>query len=83
MLDKDATLMLDRLGADFFTRDAKGRGLLHVAARGDADQFKDLMDRGLDATLEDEAQQTAIDVAAVSRNQNVLQLFEKNAGNKE
>jgi ankyrin repeat protein len=76
--DKDALLMLHELGADFFTRDAKGRGLLHVAARKNAKCFKELMDAGLDAMLEDEAQQTPIDVAAVSGNQKVLQLFEKN-----
>ncbi|KAM5349997.1 hypothetical protein ACJ41O_006502 [Fusarium nematophilum] len=80
--DTDALLMLHELGADFFTRDAKGRGLLHVAARMGAKWFKELMGAGLDAMLEDEAQQTAIDVAAVSGNQNVLQLFEKNAGSK-
>ncbi|KAH7127344.1 putative ankyrin repeat protein [Dactylonectria macrodidyma] len=76
--DKDALLMLHELGADFFTRDAKGRGLLHAAARKNAKCFKELMDAGLDAMLEDEAQQTAIDVAALSGNQKVLQLFEKN-----
>ncbi|KAH6974822.1 ankyrin repeat-containing domain protein, partial [Ilyonectria destructans] len=73
---KDALLMLHELGADFFTRDAKGRGLLHVAARMDVEWFQELMDEGLDAMLEDEAQQTPIDVAAVSGNQKVLQLFE-------
>jgi ankyrin repeat protein len=69
--------MLRELGADFFTRDAKGRGLLHVAARTGAEWFQELMDQGLDAMLEDGAQQTPIDVAAVSGNRRVLRLFEK------
>ncbi|KAI5457076.1 ankyrin repeat-containing domain protein [Mariannaea sp. PMI_226] len=72
-----ATGMLQRLGADFYARDAKGRGLLHAAAGGDVDRFKELLGLGLDPMLEDDMQQTAIDVAAASGNQEVLELFEK------
>lgn len=77
--DKDALLILQGLGADMFAKDAQGRGLLHVAARTDAKWFKVLLDEGLDAMLEDETQQTAVDIAAVSGNQEVLQLFEQNS----
>ncbi|KAK5989438.1 Ankyrin-3-like protein [Cladobotryum mycophilum] len=76
-LEKDAIPMLKELGADFFARDNKGRGLLHVAASGDVGRFKDLMSLGLDVMLEDDAQQTAIDVAAACGNQAVLEIFEK------
>jgi ankyrin repeat protein len=70
-------LMLREMGANLYIRDAKDRGLLHVAARNDASLFTELMDAGLDPMLEDKAQQTAIDVAAVSENQDVLELFER------
>ncbi|KAF7557229.1 hypothetical protein G7Z17_g762 [Cylindrodendrum hubeiense] len=75
--EKDAKEVLEKLGADFFARDAKGRGLMHVAASGDVTRFKELMDMGLDVMLEDDAQQTAIDVAAACGNEEVLGLFEK------
>ena len=75
--EEDAIPMLKDLGADFFARDDRGRGLLHVAATGDVERFQILMDMGLDVMLEDDAQQTAIDVAAASANQDVLELFEK------
>jgi ankyrin repeat protein len=77
--DKDVFLMLQELGANLFARDTKGRGVLHVVARKDVEWFKLLMGAGLDTMLEDDAQQTAIDIAAVSGNQKVLQLFEKGA----
>ncbi|KAJ4179680.1 hypothetical protein NW767_014571 [Fusarium falciforme] len=76
-LEKDAGLMLNKLGADFFARDSRGRGLLHVAASGNVVRFKELMDLGLDVMLEDNSQQTAIDVAAACGNKKVLELFEK------
>lgn len=72
-----ALSMLKELGADFFARDNRGQGLLHVAAHGDVQRFKDLKALGLDAMLEDDAQQTAIDVAAACGNQEILELFEK------
>ncbi|KAL6415569.1 putative ankyrin repeat protein [Ilyonectria robusta] len=75
--EKDAKGMLEELGADFFARDAKGRGLMHIAANGDVRRFKELMDTGLDVMLEDDAQQTPIDVAAACGNLEVLELFEK------
>ncbi|KAH7011276.1 putative ankyrin repeat protein [Ilyonectria destructans] len=75
--EKDAKGMLEELGADFFARDAKGRGLMHIAANGDVRRFKELMDTGLDVMLEDNAQQTPIDVAAACGNLEVLELFEK------
>lgn len=74
--------MLQALGVDFFARDKKGRGLLHLAAKGSVRRFKELMALGLDPMLEDEAHQTAIDVAAASVNEKVLELFEKKDGNE-
>ncbi|VUC24921.1 unnamed protein product [Clonostachys rosea] len=70
--------MFKRLGADFFATDHNGRGLLHAAAGGEADFFKELMDCGLDAGLEDDTQQTPIDMAAAHGNREILKLFEKN-----
>ncbi|CAH0003764.1 unnamed protein product [Clonostachys byssicola] len=69
--------LLERLGADLFVKDNRGRGLLHAAAGGSVDIFKQLMERGLDVMLEDEVQQTAIDVAAACGNKDILELFEK------
>lgn len=69
--------LLEKLGGDFFVRDNKGRGLLHVAARGDVERFQELLDMGLDPMMEDAAQQTAIDVAAACGNRDILELFEK------
>ncbi|CAI6038839.1 unnamed protein product [Clonostachys chloroleuca] len=71
--------LFTRLGADFFVRDNKGRGLLHACASGNVGTFSELLDQGLDAMLEDEANQTAIDVAAACGNSDVLELFEKKA----
>lgn len=68
---------MERLGADLFVKDNRGRGLLHAAAGGTVDIFKQLMERGLDVTLEDEVQQTPIDVAAACGNNYILELFEK------
>ncbi|SPO01936.1 uncharacterized protein DNG_04609 [Cephalotrichum gorgonifer] len=76
----DATPMLVGLGADFFARDGRGRGLLHVAANGSVGRFKELMGLGLDPMLEDDGQRTAIDLAAASGNSDVLALFEKGDG---
>lgn len=75
--EEGAITMLQGLGADFFTRDREGRGLLHAAARGEAVRFKKLLDLGLDASMEDDAHQTPIDVAAACGNTKVLELFEK------
>lgn len=75
--EEEAITMLQDLGADFFVRDNKGRGLLHVAARGDAIRFKQLLDLGLDASIEDDAHQTPIDVAAATGYAEILLLFEK------
>ena len=72
--------MLAGLGADFFARDKRGRGLLHFSAGGDAERFRELVALGLDVMVEDEAQQTAIDVAAACGNRGVLKLFEKDQG---
>lgn len=80
---KEVLIMLKGLGADFFTTDNRGQGLLHVAARtNDATFFKMLLDEGLDAMLEDEGQQTPADVAAVSGSQEVLEVFETNFSRK-
>jgi ankyrin repeat protein len=69
--------LMERLGADLFVKDNRGRGLLHAAAGGSVDIFKQLMERGLDVMLEDEVQQTPIDVAAACGNKDILELFEK------
>ena len=68
--------MFQELGADFFARDGSGRGLLHVAAANSVDRFRELVGLGLDVRLEDDAQQTPIDVAAACGNEKVLELFE-------
>ncbi|SPO01786.1 uncharacterized protein DNG_04459 [Cephalotrichum gorgonifer] len=81
--ETDARSMLADLGADFFARDKKGRGLLHVAASGRVERFMELMGLGLDPMLEDEVQQTAIDVAAACGNTDILALFEKNDGARQ
>ncbi|VUC28183.1 unnamed protein product [Clonostachys rosea] len=75
--EKDALALLLELGADLTVANNKGQGLLHAAADGAVDRFKELMDAGADAMMEDEAQQTALDVAAACNNQDVLALFEK------
>ncbi|KAK2606272.1 hypothetical protein QQS21_003320 [Conoideocrella luteorostrata] len=71
------TGVLKELGADFCARDGEGRSLLHVLAGGRAERFQFLMDLGVDAMLEDNGHQTAIDVAAARGNKDVLRLFEK------
>lgn len=55
--ERGAIALLQERGADFFVRDQKGRGLLHVAAAGDAVRFQELMTLGLDPTMEDSAGQ--------------------------
>ncbi|KAL7807629.1 ankyrin [Trichoderma gracile] len=71
------TALLVKLGGDFSARDNRGRGLLHVAAGGDVERFRELMDLGLDVMAEDDAQQTAIDAAAACGNREILEIFEK------
>ncbi|KAK7430678.1 hypothetical protein QQZ08_002722 [Neonectria magnoliae] len=68
---------LKKLGADFFARDNRGRGLLHVAAPKDVQVFEQLMQMGLDVMLEDDGHQTPIDVAIACKNKEILELFEK------
>jgi ankyrin repeat protein len=68
--------MLKELGVDFFAEDKQSQNLLHVAAKGDVRRFK-LMTLGLDPLCEDNAQRTAIDVAAARTNVPILGLFEK------
>lgn len=71
--------MLAAAGADFGVTDARGNGLLHWAAADEVQLFRALMDSGggLDPTRENEAHQTAIDVAATYNNNEILTLFEK------
>lgn len=59
--------MLKELGVDFFAEVKQSQNLLHVAAKGDVRRFK-LMTLGLDPLYEDNAQRTAIDVAAARTN---------------
>ncbi len=69
--------MLSIRGSDFVCLDIRLLLMIHVAASGFAIRFEELIDMKLDVTLEDDAQQTAIDVAAACGNQEVLALFEK------
>lgn len=75
--ERKTTKLLQELGADLFAADKRGRGLLHVLGYATAERFQWFMDQGLDPLLEDERQQTAIDVAAADENQEVLKLFER------
>lgn len=77
--EQGSIALLQELGANFFVTDNEGRGLLHVAAAGDVVRFQELIDVGLDPMMENNAQQTAIDVAAASSNDAVLEIFEKKA----
>ncbi|KAI1311251.1 ankyrin repeat-containing domain protein [Xylaria venustula] len=63
------------VGADFGIQDNAGRSLLHVAARGKAVRFQELVQMGLDPMMEDENKQTPLDVAAACENKDVLALF--------
>ncbi|KAF4970309.1 hypothetical protein FSARC_2629 [Fusarium sarcochroum] len=74
---QSANSLLKELGIDFFARDNKGRGLLHVVAGNLVEKFEELMEMGLDTKLEDNEQKTPLDVAAACENQEVLALFEK------
>ncbi|KAH7125069.1 ankyrin repeat-containing domain protein [Dactylonectria estremocensis] len=77
--EQGAIALLKELGADFFAKDNKGKGLLHVAASGDVVRFQELMAAGLDPMMENNMQQTAIDIAAASCNNTDLEIFEKKA----
>ncbi|KAJ5643004.1 uncharacterized protein N7484_005511 [Penicillium longicatenatum] len=77
--EQGSIALLQELGANFFVTDNAGRGLLHVAAAGDVVRFQELMDVGLDPMMENNVQQTAIDLAAASSNNAVLEIFEKKA----
>ncbi|KAJ5982074.1 hypothetical protein N7451_012174, partial [Penicillium sp. IBT 35674x] len=77
--EQGSIALLQELGANFFVTDNEGRGLLHVAAAGDVVRFQELMGVGLDPMMENNTQQTAIDVAAASSNHAVLEIFEKQA----
>lgn len=77
--EQGAIALLRELGADFFAKDNKGRGLLHIAAADDVVRFQELMSVGLDPMMENNAQQTAIDVAAAHSNDSILEIFEKEA----
>ncbi|KAF2797333.1 hypothetical protein K505DRAFT_398902 [Melanomma pulvis-pyrius CBS 109.77] len=75
--DAGAFAVLEAAGADFFARDKKGRGLLHVAAEGSEVRFQMLLDKGLDPMLEYEGGQTALDFAAACGNKDLLGIFER------
>lgn len=64
-------------GADFGALDNAGQSILHVAARGHVLRFKTLTARGVDPLLEDNEQQTAVDVAAACGNKGVLRMFKR------
>lgn len=80
------------LGADLGARDGAGQSLLHVlAARGptgarrrlereqvpEVGCFRYLMEKGVDAMLEDARQRTAVDVAAATGNEWILGMFRR------
>ena len=74
--EKDVRVCMQEMGADFSVRSPGGKGLLHLAARGgETRAFQGLVDLGLDPMTEDDAQQTAVDVATVFGNHEVLALF--------
>ncbi|TGJ88327.1 hypothetical protein E0Z10_g425 [Xylaria hypoxylon] len=75
--DAGETALWEALGANFHAIDAVGRGLLHVAAKGHTLRFQELLEKGLDPMLEDEDQQTPLDVAAACGNRDILALFER------
>lgn len=73
-------------GADVFTKDDQGCGLLHVLAKRKAafgglndlgDLFQYFVDKGLDPWLEDQGHMTPLDVAAVWENEAILEKFRK------
>lgn len=76
-IEQTIVIFLNRLGMEFFATDAEGRGALHLAAMWDVKRFKELMGMGLDVMLEDNSQQSPIDVAAACGNTAVLELLEK------
>lgn len=77
---EEPVLALQAIGADFAVTDAQGNGLLHLAATDEVQLFKAIMERGgLDPMRENDVHQTAIDVAAVHNNNEILALFEKKA----
>ncbi|KAF4962749.1 hypothetical protein FSARC_9197 [Fusarium sarcochroum] len=79
--------LLEQLGVDWTTVDAKGRSLLHFVAgedrvRAEADfesrrlrRFRFLMSKGLDPLAEDTAHRTALDVAAANKADDIIALF--------
>jgi ankyrin repeat protein len=76
--EKDFVTNFKNLGVDFFVKDNKGQGLLHIAAAtGQFEPFKELMDLGLDVMMEDNDQRTPIDIAATYGNHEVMRLFDK------
>ena len=88
------SLFLDA-GADLFTVNDKGEGLLHLTAgRSDLrdydydqkqetqDIFKELMRRGLDPRMEDNECRTAIDIAVAKENAKIVALFREDERNK-
>ncbi|VUC29505.1 unnamed protein product [Clonostachys rosea] len=78
-LEQGAIELLKELGANFFAKDNEGRGLLHIAASGDVARFQELVAVGLDPMIENNMQQTAIDIAAATCNDAILEIFEKKA----
>ncbi|KAM0550175.1 hypothetical protein ACHAPJ_009023 [Fusarium lateritium] len=79
--------LLEKFGVDWTIIDAQGRSLLHVVAgegrvRAEADfesrrlrRFRFLMSQGLDPLTEDKAHQTALDVAAANKADDILEMF--------
>jgi ankyrin repeat protein len=73
----EALTILETGHPNFVARDNRGRGLLHVAAKGDVRRFQELMGKGLDPMLEDNDGRTALDIAAACGNIEITRLFER------
>lgn len=74
-------------GADLFVRDRNGEGLLHVVAKKKVEAptvnaFKYLLEMGLDPSLEDVGERSALDVASASGNTGILELFQRDKGDE-
>ncbi len=81
--EEAALKILADAGADFFAVNHAGETLLHTVAltanavrtEGMVERFRWLLDRGLDPLAEDANHRTCLDVAAMRKNQHILELY--------